>query len=153
MTRAWRLTTRAREDTALSGEGARRFGGRWNPPGVAAVYAAATISLAALEYLAGADVDLAPPDLVVIPVEWGADVPLTVFDAGHLPRGWRAFPHPTATRDLGGEWLRGQVAPVLSVPSAIVPEERIFVLNPSHPLFDGLVVGPSRPFTYDPRLW
>lgn len=153
MTRAWRLTTRAHEDTAFSGEGARRFGGRWNHPGLAAVYAAATISLAALEYLAGADVDLVPPALVVIPVEWGPEVPLTVLDAEELPRGWRAFPHPAATRDIGAEWLRGRTAPVLSVPSALVPEERIFVLNPSHARFTELAVGPSRPFAFDPRLW
>ena len=152
MTRAWRLTTRARGDTAFSGEGARCFGGRWNPSGPPTLYAAATISLAALERLSGADVDLAPPDLVVIPVEWSPEVPVTVLEDGDLSVE-RASPHPASTREIGPKWLREKAAPVLSVPSAIVPEEGVFVLNPSHPRLGELVVGPSRRFTYDPRLW
>jgi RES domain-containing protein len=34
-----------------SGEGARRYGGRWNPTGVAVIYAASHVSLAALDTL------------------------------------------------------------------------------------------------------
>ena len=37
--------------TMLSGEGAREWGGRFNSPGVRAVYYASTLSLAALKIL------------------------------------------------------------------------------------------------------
>ncbi len=46
--RLWRVSTRDRFD----GEGARRFGARWNRPGTPVIYMAATLALAILETLA-----------------------------------------------------------------------------------------------------
>ncbi|MDO8714469.1 MAG: RES family NAD+ phosphorylase [Polynucleobacter sp.] len=47
----WRITTRRFADSALTGEGARLFGGRWNRPGQSVVYTAESRSLALLELL------------------------------------------------------------------------------------------------------
>lgn len=153
MTQAWRLTPWVHAMTAFSGEGARLHGGRWNPPGDPAVYLASTIALAALEYLTGVDVDLAPERLVVIPAEWDTDLPVEVVASRHLPRGWRAYPNPQSTRDLGHAWLQSSRTAVLSVPSAIVPQERLYVVNPRHPRFRDIRIGRPQPFTLDPRLW
>jgi RES domain-containing protein len=49
MTHVYRLVRAERAAEALSGEGARLYGGRWNPPGIAAVYASESRSLAVLE--------------------------------------------------------------------------------------------------------
>jgi RES domain-containing protein len=62
--RVWRVTRRAH--AAPDGEGARLYGGRWNLPNTAVVYASASLSLAVLEYLVHVDRDLAPSDLVSI---------------------------------------------------------------------------------------
>ena len=51
MLSVWRITTAAYARSAFSGEGARLYGGRWNPKGVPMVYTAATQSLAILEML------------------------------------------------------------------------------------------------------
>jgi RES domain-containing protein len=150
---AWRLTTKARTDTAFDGEGARLHGGRWNRPGTPAIYTAATISLAALEILASADADLLSVPLVVIPVEWGADMPISSLEDRDLPKDWRKYPHPDSTRDIGQAWLASAARPVLSVPSAIVPQERLYVLNPRHARFGELRIGLPQPFAFDPRLW
>ena len=40
--------------SAMTGEGARMFGGRWNPPGMPAVYLAESRALAALEIIVNA---------------------------------------------------------------------------------------------------
>ena len=45
----WRISKRKYATTAFNGEGARRFGGRWNSKGKSVVYTSATLSLAALE--------------------------------------------------------------------------------------------------------
>lgn len=150
---AWRLTMSKHARRAFDGEGARLHGGRWNHAGLPAVYVAATVSLAALEYLAGVDVDLAPEPLVVIPVAWDAGVRTEALEPGKLPGDWRTYPHPESTRTLGDAWLERAATAVLSVPSAIVPQERIYVLNPRHPKFAQLRIGPPQPFAYDPRLW
>jgi RES domain-containing protein len=41
---------------------------------------------------------------------------------------------------------------VLSVPSAIVPGERNFVIHPDHPAFTKIEFRDSVPFQFDPRL-
>src|SRR6266581_3394495 len=51
MRSVWRITTAAFARSAFSGEGARLYGGRWNPKGVPIVYTAASQSLALLEML------------------------------------------------------------------------------------------------------
>lgn len=151
--RAWRLTKRKHRDTAFDGEGARLHPGRWNHRGLPAVYVATTISLAVLEYLVNADPDTAPESLVVIPVDWPKELRMHVLDATQLPSGWRHCPHPESTRDLGSDWLNSLTTVALSVPSAVVPQERILVLNPRQAQFDKLEIGAAEPFSLDPRLW
>jgi len=51
MLTAWRIVKEKYAGTAFDGEGAMRFGGRWNSRGVRVVYASGSISLAALETL------------------------------------------------------------------------------------------------------
>ncbi|WP_428490060.1 RES family NAD+ phosphorylase [Rhodopila sp.] len=65
---AWRLCRRAHAD--LSGEGARRFGGRWNSVGRPLVYLAEHPALAALEVRVHFDLpfELLPVDFVLMQV-------------------------------------------------------------------------------------
>ncbi|MFM7805220.1 MAG: RES family NAD+ phosphorylase, partial [Verrucomicrobiota bacterium] len=69
MKRAWRIVREDHGYAAFDGEGAWRFGGRWNSRGTQVVYTSGTRSLAALETL----VHLNPPvafQYVAIPVEF-----------------------------------------------------------------------------------
>ena len=148
--RVWRLCRRAH--TKFDGEGARRFGGRWNLRGTPVVYASATASLAALEYFVNLDVEDAPPDLVLV----AADVPdsLAVEEVAvdALPRGWRRVPALEALARIGTDWARSGRTAVLSVPSAVVPVERNYLLNPAHRDFARIVVGRPERFVLDPRM-
>lgn len=149
----WRLTTAAHASHAFDGEGARRYGGRWNRPGTAVVYTAATLSLCALEYLVHVDASLAPPKLVAIAVEIPADVALRELTIADLPAGWRAYPAPERLLDLGSAWVRAGETVGLAVPSAVIPHEQNLLLNPAHPDFPRLRILPALPFAFDPRLW
>jgi RES domain-containing protein len=150
--RVWRVCPARRATTAFDGEGARVYGGRWNHVGVPAVYVSATISLGLLEYLVHADPDLAPQALVAIPVDCSDAVPSEEIKLSALPAGWRSYPAPEAVKDIGSAWLRALSSAVLSVPSAVVPQERNFVLNPRHGRFRDLKVGTPEPISLDPRL-
>ncbi len=57
-----------REYADLSGEGARLYGGRFNPPGIPAVYASQSIALAVLEILVHVDKSEVPNDYVVMAI-------------------------------------------------------------------------------------
>jgi RES domain-containing protein len=48
---AWRIYKPKHRASAFTGEGARRFGGRWNSKGVPLIYTSSSISLASLEML------------------------------------------------------------------------------------------------------
>jgi RES domain-containing protein len=148
--KVWRICKRAH--AAFDGEGARKAGGRWNPRGVAVVYASETLSLAALELLVHADPALLPEDLVAIEADVPETVPVRRIEPETLPRGWRRHPSPQALASLGGDWAKSLETAVLSVPSALVPREANFLLNPAHADFRKIRVGKPEPFDLDPRL-
>jgi hypothetical protein len=64
--RIWRLCRAPYAAEAFSGEGARRFGGRWNSRGVPMVYASTSLALAAIELFVNLEPGLAPEDLVCL---------------------------------------------------------------------------------------
>ena len=57
-----------------------------------------------------------------------------------------------ASRAVGDAWVRAGRSAVLAVPSAIVPEELNYLLNPAHPGFRTIAIGKPVLFAFDPRL-
>jgi RES domain-containing protein len=149
--RVWRIASAAHE--TLDGEGARRYGSRWTPKGLPAIFASATLSLAALERFVNTDSDLEPADLVAISVDIATNIAIEPVGVADLPADWRTYPAPSALATIGERWLRESRSSVLSVPSVIIPTELNFILNPAHEDFRKLVVSPSEPFSFDPRMW
>jgi RES domain-containing protein len=117
------------------------------------VFASATLSLAALERFVHADPDLEPIDLVALSIELAAGVAIETVEIAELPRDWRAYPAPSSLAGFGDRWLRGARTVALSVPSAVIPHERNFILNPMHGEFAKLTTRTAEPFSFDPRMW
>lgn len=143
---AWRLARRPYAD--LSGAGARRYGGRWNAPGRAAVYLSDNAALPLLEVLVHLDLppELLPDDYLLLRLD------LAPLPRGAVEQGPREPLDEAASRAFGTAWLDGRRTPLLRVPSAIVPEAANLVLNPAHPLAARLPAPHARPFAFDPRL-
>ena len=57
-----------------------------------------------------------------------------------LPAEWRRHPGPPELRDIATRWAEAGETVVLQVPSAIVPGEHNFLLNPRHPDFGRLAI-------------
>jgi RES domain-containing protein len=113
--RAWRLVTPRFDTDALSGEGAARYGGRWNPVGLRVAYLADSLALATLELT----VHLTGGRARFTAIEF--DIPgrlVTPLATARLGRNWHD--DETATQRLGEAWLRGGGSAVLTVPSALV---------------------------------
>lgn len=151
MTTAWRVVKRRHAAEAFSGEGARRFGGRWNSPGRSVVYTAESRALAVLEVLAGLGSTRPLPAYVLLPVRFPDDL-VEELPPSELPEGWDARPPGSASQGMGNAWLDSGRSAVLRVPSVIVPAEANYLLNPAHEAFRQIVVGVAEDFTVDPRL-
>ncbi len=147
MPSGWRIDRPRRN--AFSGEGARRFGGRWNSPGTAVVYLSEHQSLAALEIFVHLQPLVPREKFLAYLVEWD---PSLMEELKKLPADWRASPPGAATMQIGDEWVREGRSVVLAIPSAIVPAERNFLLNPAHPKFSQLRLHKPVEFAFDPRL-
>jgi RES domain-containing protein len=146
----WRLCSARFAASALDGEGARRFGGRWNEKGTAMVYCWSTLALAMLEILVHASA--LPASYVAIRIEIPASVTIDCWQTSSLPVGWQAHPAPPELARRGSAWVKGGAAVALDVPSAIVSVERNILLNPAHPDMAKLVVDPPMPLPFDARL-
>jgi len=137
--------------SAMNGEGARGNGGRWNPPGMPAVYLAESRALAALEILVHAPREAIPLEWRIIEVV----VPDELIQAvkhGDLPADWRALPSSPGARRFGGAWLHQRKAVALKLPSVVVPEEHTLLVNPLHPDAAGLRVWEPMEFRFDRRF-
>lgn len=134
----YRLVKQKWSALAFDGEGAKRYGGRWNSRGKPCVYLAGSESLAMLEILVHVDnyqilqhyalfqLPLLPKDVLYV-------------DTTTLPNAWREDPAPPETAEIGDAWLADAASLVLAVPSVIVPREWNFILNPTHPRFAAVV--------------
>ncbi len=147
----FRLTKKIYEATAFSGEGAKRFPGRWNRKGTPIVYCAESLSLAVLECFVHVDAADLPDDLISIEAELPDDA-MTRLDLKTLPKTWRDLPGPAALQELGDTWARSGTSAALVVPSAIVPTEWNVLLNPLHADIAKLRRLGSAPFAFDPRM-
>ena len=140
--RLWRLAREAH--SALDGEGARMFGGRWNSPGRPAVYCAGSAALAVLEVRVHLDLplDLLPEDYRLFAVE--------TRDAEFED----APPQAVETaRAFGDAWLASGRSAILRVPSIILPEEWNVLINPLHAHAQHIQVISRRPCLFDSRLF
>jgi RES domain-containing protein len=149
--RAWRITKARHAATAFTGMGAKVNAGRWNSLGVAVVYCAGSMSLALLEML----VHLEALELMKRYVSFELtfdDSLVTTVDGGKLPRNWRSSPLPASVQVLGDQWVAASASPVLQVPSALVPNEWNYILNPAHRDFAKITIAPRQPIKFDPRL-
>jgi RES domain-containing protein len=149
----WRISKRKYADTAFSGEGARRVGGRWNSRGQGMIYTSGTLSLAALEVFVHMEVEDVATMLAWIRVDVSTDVKVEYLEVVQLPSDWRNIPAPAALATMGDNWFRSGSTAILAVPSVVIPMEYNYLINPSHPDFVRLAVESPQPFELDPRIW
>ncbi len=150
MLTVWRLVTARCADSAFSGEGARRYGGRWNHKGIPLVYTASSQSLAVLEMLVQ-DTPLRAR-YVSISAILPDELAIAQVRIEALPPDWRDTSELEALRTIGSDWANESSTAVLAVPSAVIPAETNHLLNPRHPSFGEIAVGAPGELVTDLRL-
>ncbi len=147
--RLWRIARWVHRE--LDGRGGLFASGRWHTIGRPVVYAASQLSLAALEVLLHTDPDLIPDDHRAFELDVPEDMRSDRLDASTFPPEWRS-PAFEGCRPIGDAWLATRRAATLRVPSALIPEEHNFLINPLHPEARRITIAGHRPFAFDPRL-
>jgi RES domain-containing protein len=117
------------------------------------VYSSGSLSLAALELFVHVDIDTVPGELVAIQADIPDSLTIEIVKIESLPRDWRRYPAPEALKDIGTAWASKAATAILSVPSAVIPEERNYLLNPAHRDFKRIRVRKPAAFRFDPRMW
>lgn len=148
----WRLVKTAYATSAFDGEGAFRFGGRWNQRGKRVAYTSGALSLAVLEILVHLDPSAHLPAMSAIAIhvpkseirEASFSTPNEI--SGGLPWGM------AQTRKWGNAWIEQNETVALKVPSTLVPNESNYLINPTHPAFAQCQIDAARPFSIDARL-
>ena len=144
--------SRDRYARTLSGEGAARTGGRWNSPGVEMVYTAMNRSLAMAEVAVHLSLAMLPEDYRMITIDIPDRVSRHQLAPNRLPAGWKAIPHPAATRAIGDRFIAEGKHCILIVPSAITQGDFNYLLNPRHPDFKKIRIRKVEAFPFDRRM-
>jgi len=150
--RFWRICRRRYAADAASGEGARRYGGRWNSRGVSVVYASSSLSLAAVETFVNLEPNLRPADLVSIEGDIPNAVEVERLGPNTLPPHWHKT-RDESLRRLGDDWVQAGRSVALLVPSAAIHGEWNVLLNPAHPDFLKITFQNPQPFEFDTRMF
>ncbi len=135
----------------LSGEGARLNGGRWNHKLTPCLYTSESRALALLEYTVNVNIDEIPRALSFTIMEIPGDHILALAIAD-LPGNWMAAPAPASTKDFGTILLKNAEHAVIKIPSAVIPDEYNYLLNPLHKNIAKCKILDVRDFVYDVRI-
>lgn len=148
--RLWRLTSARHRRQALAGIGASRYGGRWNPVGVAVAYAASSLELAVLEAFVRLRVHRPPLDYRWIELEIPDDA---IGSLDRLPPDWDSpGPYRAGVQAVGAAWVREGRSLALRVPAAVLPERQNVLINPAHARFAEIREIATAKFTWPRRL-
>lgn len=133
----------------LDGIGAAMVGGRWNPTGTPAVYAARTFEGALLEQLVHANVGKLPKNRRAVEIQIPDDAAVHHVDPDSTPD----WDDEAVSQAIGRDWLSSGASAVLVVPSVVArPWGWNVVLNPRHPEFGTITVVDAADIVWDPRL-
>jgi RES domain-containing protein len=126
--------------------------GRWNSEKQSMIYTAASRSLACLEnvvHRSGRGLNALFKVMVIYVPD---DLYIEILDTHQLPEQWYQSVYVPECRQLGNAWLNSQRSPVLKVPSAIIPNEYNYLLNPLHPDFLKIRLIATENFRFDMRI-
>lgn len=134
----------------LSGKGAASFPGRWNGKGVHVVYTAQSASLALLESVVHlSSIPTITYCMLTLEIP---DLSIQELPAADLPKDWEQNPPDEKLKNIGNRFVEEAKFLALKIPSAIMPEEFNYILNPNHKQFNLVKILSNRNLSIDERL-
>jgi RES domain-containing protein len=125
---------------------------RWNSKDVKVIYTAGSRSLACLENVVHRSALGLRESFRTISIEIPDNVEIEEIKVSDLHRNWREYSQYPYTQKIGDEWSKGALTAVLKVPSAIIPEEHNYLINPLHKDYNRIKYLGNEPFDFDERI-
>jgi RES domain-containing protein len=136
----------------LSGEGAEKYGGRWNSIGTRALYCCENRALALLEILANSFPGIKLTDYYILEIDIPEQLKIYQPKLEQLPNNWNSVPMNNATKLFGDDFMEKANYVGMCVPSTLMPYEYNFVFNPFHPDYKKIKIRGAEAFNIDVRL-
>ncbi|HYV93550.1 MAG TPA: RES family NAD+ phosphorylase [Chitinophagales bacterium] len=125
---------------------------RWNSEGNFIIYTSASRALACLENFVHRSGENSKQLFATMVIEIPAKLKIEEIKVKDLPHGWSERMNFSITRKTGNDWLLSLSSAVLKVPSAIIPEEYNYLMNPAHNDFRKIRVLRREVFRFDERM-
>lgn len=148
----WRLANKDKVQSSLLGAGSKLTGGRWNHAGTPIVYCSESIALCLLELQTRVDLDSLPKNYMKIRLLVPDDIEIKNFTRTKQISKYLDPFHTKNSRDYGTRWANKNETLVLKVPSAVVPEQYNYLLNPLHPSMNRVKIQDVSKLYIDPRI-
>ena len=152
MPTVYRIIREKFRDQALSAEGSRLYGARWNPKGIGILYTTSTPELGLVETLAHAP-GIRYEDL---PTYWltSIEIPddIRYYQRDEMPLFWQDKNYERTQLWLN-DWLIKPDILAIALPSVIVPFSQNILLHPKHKLFIQIQLIAQEKMPIDRRLW
>lgn len=136
----------------LSGKGAELYGGRWNSKGTALLYTSQSRALAFAEISMHIPLGIIPKDYFLISIQMPDTADILELVEADMPTDWRSNPHSDSTQKIGDQFAAGLKYLALRVPSAVVPGDSNYLINPLHPAINEVTITEVEPFEFDSRF-
>ena len=143
--------THKKWSNCLSGSG---FAARWNSQGIHIVYTADSRALACLENIVHRESKDLHLFFILMRIMIPPELKIIEILPGDLPDKWyyaneKAY---KLCRPFGDLWIKSSDSAVLKVPSAIIPGEFNYLINPAHEDFKHISIISEESFFFDERI-
>lgn len=125
---------------------------RWNSANRFVIYTASSRALACLENVVHRSGRGLQAEFRTMVIDIPDSLPVAEIRVETLPDDWAAFEKYHSCQQHGDAWISTGQTAVLRVPSAIIPLEFNYLLNPQHPDFRLIGIRQTEPFTFDSRI-
>jgi RES domain-containing protein len=116
------------------------------------LYCSESIPLAFLESMIRRQGSGFNHDYNIIVIQIPAKLTMQFIKPDKLENDWRSFKDYSICRKIGNEWFDKFDFPVLTIPSAVIPESYNYVINTQHVDFKYIKVIGATDLVPDPRL-
>ena len=137
----------------LTGQGAQLIGRRWNSRGIPMVYTSHSRALCTVEVAVHMPAGLLPTGFELISIHIPEDVLIKELLTRDLPSDWRSFPFARSTQKIGDSFILMNEFLVMKVPSAAIPGDFNYLINPRHPDIQRVSIIQREPYSFDERLF